>query len=244
MDIAETLARVDAGVSWLRVLSAPDDQPGWVSCADLIADPDRLAGWRQQVADAYGDSIAGDALVLDWYAGALTLPAAGLFHLDRRVPDLSPESTHLLVGAGGTVAGVALDPAEVTAGGEPARRLRDEVVAHADRLIAAYVPSTRIGRHGLWGAVTDALDVAFLTSGWVSGEPARAAADATLVLGGDEGHLVGGSTLYELEDARGGRHWTRRRYSCCFLYRVPDGGVCVTCPRVDDDERRQQAVEW
>lgn len=244
MDAFATLARLDAGVSWLRVLPAPDEQPGWVRCADLLGDPDRLTGWRREVADAYGDPITGDGLVLDWYAGALALPGAGLFHLDRRVPDLSPERVHLLVGPGGTVAGVAVDPTGgPDAPADPAA-LRRQLVAHAERLLEPYATDTRIGRHGLWGAVTDALDVAFLTAGWVSGESARAAADAALVLGTDGEPLVGPSTLHELADARGRTHWTRRRYSCCFLYRAPDGGTCVTCPRVTDDERRQQAVHW
>ncbi len=82
-----------------------------------------------------------------------------------------------------------------------------------------------------------------MTGGWVSGEPARAADDIRLVLAGDP-RWVGGSTLHEIDDARGRRHWTRRRYSCCFLYRAPGAGACVTCPRVSDEERRRQAAHW
>ncbi len=257
---------MDAGVSWLRVLAAaPDDRSGWVRCSDLLADPLRLVDWQVEVADAYGGGddngrLTGAGLVLDWYLGAVTLPAAGIFHLDRRVPSLSPDTMLLRLGPGGTVVAVALessafrclvdDPATDEAAlvaadlGELATGLRTEVVEHAERLLAAYAPTTRIGRHGRWGAVADALDVAFLTGGWVSGDRARAAADARLVLGDGVGHLVGGSTLHEIVDDNGNWHWTRRRYSCCFVYRAPVGAVCVTCPRVSDEQRRHQATGW
>ncbi len=256
---------MDSGVSWLRVLAEPDDRPGWVRCSDLLAEPARLVDWQVEVADTYsgvddGGRLTGSGLVLDWYLAAVTLPAAGMFHLDRRVPHLSPDSVLLRRVPGGTTVAVALESSQFCclvddpAADQPgqvmadiaglAAVLRAEVVDHAERLLTAYATTTRIGRHGRWGAVTDALDVAFLTGGWVSGDSTRASADARLVLGEGDGQLVGGSTLHEIVDDRGRRHWTRRRYSCCFLYRAPDGGVCVTCPRVSDEERRRQAASW
>lgn len=238
-----------------------------MSCAALLAEPSRLTGWQQEVADAYGGGaddgrLTGQGLVLDWYLAPVVLAAVGPFHLDRRVPDLAPELVQLLRSpAGAPAAAVALqsdrfrcladDEARVESGAEIvdglaalATRLRAEVVTHGGRLLAAYAPTTRIGRHGLWGAVTDAVDVAFMTAGWVSADMGRAAADARLVLGAGVPPLVGGSTLHEIVDARGRRHWTRRRYSCCFLYRAPGAGECVTCPRVSDAERAAQASSW
>jgi ferric iron reductase protein FhuF len=263
--VAESLGRLDAGVSWAGVQAAADSRPGWVRCSDLLADPDRLRGWQRAVADAYGGpdddgTLTAQGLVLDWYLAAVTLPAAGAFHLDRRVIELTPERMQIRVGPPGSpVAAIAVEsprwaglPGDERAGPDStvvdgvdalADLLRTAVVGHAERLLAAYEPTTRIGRHGLWAAVTDALDVAFMTGGWVSGDMARAAADARLVLG-DAAPLVGGSTLHEIDDARGRRHWTRRRWSCCFLYRAPGAGECVTCPRVSDAERRRQAASW
>ena len=261
--VAESLGRLDAGVSWAAVQASADTRPGWVRCSDLLADPDRLRAWQRSAAEAYGGgdddgALTGQGLVLDWYLAAVTLPAAGIFHLDRRVIDLAPERVLVRIGAPGAPvaatavespwwAGLPADPgADATVDDVEALAglLRAAVVGHAERLQAAYGPTTRIGRHGLWGAVTDALDVAFMTGGWVSGDMARAAADARLVLGDGEAPLVGGSTLHEIDDVRGRRHWTRRRWSCCFVYRAPGIGECVTCPRVSDEERRRQAAGW
>ena len=266
--VADSLRRLDAGISWARVQEAADSQPGWMLCSDLLDKPDRLRAWQQQTADAYGGDAAdeglltGQGLVLDWYLAAVTLPAVGVFHLDRRVLDIAPERVRLRLDTAGAPvvatavestqwAGLVGDPAADQDGATVvddvdllAAMLYEGAVAHAERLVAAYAPTTRIGAHGLWGAVTDALDVAFLSGGWVSGDMARAAADARLVLGAGRGPLVGGSTLHEIDDGRGRRHWTRRRWSCCFLYRAPGVRECVTCPRVDDDERRRQAARW
>ena len=264
--VAESLARLDAGVSWANLRPAVDNRPGWVRSADLIADADALRGWQREAAAVFGGAdddglLTGQGLVLDWYLTAVALPAVGLFHLDRRVPQLSPERVHLLRGPPGTpVTATALDSAQFrcliddpAASADDAevvadlpaliRMLREELLDHAEQVVDAYARTTRIGAHGLWGAVTDAVDVALMTGGWASGEPHRAAADARLVLTGDP-RCVGGSTLHEIDDARGRRHWTRRRYSCCFLYRAPGAGVCVTCPRVSDEERRRQAERW
>lgn len=266
--IAAGLARIDAGVSWTRLQPAPDDRPGWVRCADLLADPTQLVRWQGEVADVFGGGdddgrLTGQGLVLDWYLAAVLLPAVGLFHLGRRVPDLAPERVLLLRGpAGSPPAAAALEPGGgfCCLTGDPTRHergaevvgeldalatvLRAGVIDHAARLLTAYAATTRIGRHGLWGAVTDAVDVAFMTGGWVSGDMAGAAADARLVLRAGAAPLVGGSTLHEIADARGRPHWTRRRYSCCFVYRVPGEGECVTCPRVGDDARAAQAGCW
>ncbi len=263
--LAESLARLDAGVSWAGVQAAVDDRPGWVRCADLLSHPDRLTGWQREVAATLGGGAGGElaaqGLVLDWYLAGLALPAAGVFHLERRVPRLNPEPMWLLPGpAGSPVVATALkspefrclldDPASSTADATAVAdldsltaMLRDDLLDHAERLLAAYAPTTRIGPHGLWGAVTDAVDVAFMTGGWVSGDPIRAAADARRVITDDD-RWVGPSTLHEIEDGRGRRHWTRRRYSCCFVYRSPGAGECVTCPRISDDERRRQAERW
>ena len=265
--MTDDLARLDAGISWVQLLPGVDGRAGWVRCSDLCAGTERLVAWQRETAHAYrgGDDdgvLTGQGLVLDWYAAAVTLPGAGLFHNDRRVPDLAPEWVHLLPGPpGAPVAAIALEsPRFRCLPGDPAAAeddatvvddidrlaaaLRSEVLVHAQRLLAAYSPTTRIGLHGLWGALTDAVDVAFMTGGWVSADMPGAASDARLVLDGGVPPLVGGSTLHEIEDALGRRHWTRRRWSCCLLYRAPGAAACVTCPRVDDHERRRQAAGW
>lgn len=253
--LAGAVAGTDAKVSWLHVRVGRDDRPGWVSCADLLGEPERLRRWQQQTADAYGvggvdPTLTAAGLVLDWYLAPVVLPAVAAFHLRRVVPDLAPDQVALLPGPpGAPAAGVALlQPAPVAVDAEP-QRLREQLAAHAAAFLAAYAPLTRFGRRTCWAAVTDAVDTAFLTAGWVSGRPEQAAEDAASVLGVDAatGWRVpgaGGSTLHQVTDTGGRRHWTRRRHGCCFLYRIPGIDACLTCPRVSDDERAAQASGW
>ena len=266
--LERSLARLDAGVTWARLVTVVDHRPGWIRCSDLLDSADELSGWQRAAAAIHGGGndgglLTGQGLVLDWYLAAIALPAAGLFHLDRRVPVLAPESMSVQVSpADGSVLATAVESsrfsclASDSAATEGdvvesveglAAVLRSEVVDHAQRLVSSYSPTTRIGSHGLWAAVSDALDVAFMTGGWVSRDMARAAADARHVLGRTGAGvppLIGGSTLYQILDDRGRSHWTRRRHSCCFVYRSPGATECVTCPRVSAEQRRRMAVRW
>lgn len=266
--LEHSLARLDSAVTWARLLTVADDQPGWVRCSDLLDSADGMTTWQRAAADSYGGGtdgglLTGQGLVLDWYLAAIALPAAGLFHLDRRVPVLAPESMSVQVRAvDGSVLATAVEsprfsclPGDSAAAeGEVvddvdglAAVLRTGIVSHAHRLVRSYAPTTRIGAHGLWAAVSDAVDVAFMTGGWVSHDMVRAAADAQHVLGrAGVGipPLIGGSTLHRIRDERGRFHWTRRRHSCCFVYRSPGATECVTCPRVSAEQRRRMAVDW
>lgn len=243
---------LDRAVSWAGVAVGTDGRPGWTRCNELIDDPGRLSRWQRDTAAAYGEradaTLTAAGLVLDWYLAAVALPAVGGYHLQRVVPDLDPAAMALRAGPPGSpVAGTALldpEPAVVDAGPDA---LGGRLRAHAERFLATYAPLTRFGRRTLWAAVTDAVDTAFLTAGWVSGERERAAADAAAVLGTGDGGWVsgaGGSTLYTLHDRAGRTHWSRRRHGCCLLYRLPDVQACLTCPRVSDAERAASAPGW
>lgn len=254
--LAAALRALDARVSWTQVRVGVDERPGWVRCADFVGQPDRLHRWQQQTADSFDSgsvdpTLTAAGLVLDWYLAAVVLPGVGVFHLDRIVPDLDPSALALRPGPPGSpVAATAVltdQPVVVDAGPAGPQLLRAQLQAHAESFLATYAPLTRFGRRTCWAAVTDAVDTAFLTAGWVSGEPDRAAEEAVAVLGDrDEAWVpgAGGSTLHQVTDRRGRRHWTRRRHGCCFLYRLPHTAACLTCPRVSDAERVASAAGW
>ncbi len=251
--LAAALRAVDARVSWTQVQVGVDERPGWVRCADLASGPDRLRRWQQRTADTFDSgpvdpTLTAAGLVLDWYLAAVVLPGVGAFHLDRVVPDLDPAALALRPGPPGSpVAATAMLADQPAAVDGTAHQLRASLQGHAESFLATYAPLTRFGRRTCWAAVTDAVDTAFLTAGWVSGAPGRAAEEAVAVLGDNDVAWVpgaGGSTLHQVTDRRGRRHWTRRRHGCCFLYRLPDTAACLTCPRVSDAERAASAAGW
>jgi hypothetical protein len=257
--LRDAVEALDARVSWTRLsviegeLAAGDR---WVTCAALIADPSLLAGWAEQARAHYGrgtDPLTGAGLVLDWYLAAVALPAVGAFHLGQVLVDLDPAAVALRLGAPSSPASAtALLRADPVAAGASAADLTAGLAAqlrgHAEAFLAAFGPQFRFSRRACWAAVTDQVDTAFLTAGWVSGEKDRAAAEAAAVLGADEAGSwlpgAGWSTLHQLVDVHGRSHWTRRRHGCCLLYRVPGVAPCLSCPRVGDEVRRASAARW
>ncbi len=252
--LAAAVADTDEKISWAQVRIGVDARAGWLSCADLTGDPDRLRRWQDDTAAAYGDgtadpTITAAGLVLDWYLAAVTLPAATAFSLGGVVPDLAPDRVALLPGPPGSpVAATALLSVEPATAAPDADAMAGQLRAHARAFLAAYAPLTRFGRRSTWAAVTDAMDTAFLTAGWVSEDPVAAAADAARVLGAGPDRCwqrgAGWSTLHQLTDSGGRQHWTRRRHGCCFLYRLDGVAACPTCPRVSDAERERLAASW
>jgi hypothetical protein len=125
--------------------------------------------------------------VLDWYLAAVALPAVGAFHLGDVLVDLDPTAVALRLGAPGSPSSAtALLRAEPVAVGAGAAPLAAQLRTHAEAFVAVFGPQFRFSRRACWAAVTDQVDTAFLTAGWVSGEQDRAAAEAAAVLGADE----------------------------------------------------------
>ncbi|HEX4705541.1 MAG TPA: iron-sulfur protein [Pseudonocardiaceae bacterium] len=183
---------------------------GWLRCADLIAEPDALAGWvdrlgtwlRREYGEAPDRTVTG--YLLSWY---LTVPAqvgALLFHTARRVPGLRPVDLAVrfdpdhprpaeIALLGDDFACLADDPDADHPAAMPlpddaalAAVLRGRYAAHAARFLATLDGTLghrmRFGRHTLWAAATDALDGAFWRIGQFCGNEDVGAANAALVL--------------------------------------------------------------
>lgn len=215
----------DAGID-----PAPGD--GWLSV-------DQLGRGRQRTDDAIAAAGARlglaevSALTAGWWvadiAASLAWPAAAVLLLDGR----------LLIREGADVA-----VARPTGGRRLAARFRhaghpvaDAVPAFVAGLTSAMAPvvsaahaRTRRGRHALWGTVTDMLVSALDQVGAAVGQRPRArllADQAVLV----PSPLAGG-TNWATRSTTDGPRQLRVRNICCLWYRAPEGGVCVTCPRV------------
>jgi FhuF 2Fe-2S C-terminal domain len=251
--LLDSLVRCDQLQNRARLrFGLPENPDGWVTCADLLADPTGFDHWRKSLSrwliDRYGeapDRTTG-GYVMYWYLFVPGYLAALLFHHERRVPSLRPEALAFRMAEPRphpaaiavlqpTFACLPDDPA---AGTPPATVVRDppalaallraRYIEHAARFVKAFGPTARFGRHTLWAAATDVLDRGLWFAGRYAGDEGRGVLDAKLVLDQRYTPLTAASTLRPA-----GHGWTRRRESCCFHYLLEAGqGVCETCPRL------------
>jgi FhuF 2Fe-2S C-terminal domain len=229
----------------------------WVNCAQLLAEPAGFDRWRKELGewltDRYGEApdrtTAG--YVMYWYLFVPGYLASLLFHHERRVPSLRPESLAFRTAeprphpdgiavlkpnfvclpddpaAGTTVATVVSDEHAL------ASVLRARYISHAARFVRAFAPTTRFGRHTLWAVATDVLDSGLWFAGRYGGDEGAGVLDAELVLATHFAPLTSASTLFPVHDGAERTTWTRRRESCCFHYLLKNGqGLCETCPRL------------
>lgn len=232
------------------------DVRGWHECEDVLTDQGILDRWHDEqrawLHAEYGEAPDRTAAgsIKSWYLQVPATVGALLFHYERRVPDLRAEGLCFHVSSAGKPKPdvVALrsegfaclpdDPAAdtpeatvVESDDALAALLRARYAAHAARFVAAYRPPVRFGRHALWGAATDALDVALWKAGKQGGNEGAGIADAALVLPDRVEPFTSASTMHTTLDD-GEPRWTRRKESCCFHYLLDNGkGPCATCPR-------------
>lgn len=231
---------------------------GWWGCAEILGESEGFGGWQETLARwlvaEYGQAPerTSAGYLKAWYLLAPAFLGALLFHHERRVPSLRPEDLWFRVAEDGRPHpdGIALNAtgfaclADDPAAGTPettvvasehalAALLRARYLAHAARFVKAYSPGVRFGPRSLWGAVTDALDVALWRAGRLGGDEGAGVADAALVLPERLAPFTSASTLHSRCDEDGHAGWTRRKESCCFNYLLAQGkGPCSTCPRV------------
>lgn len=230
---------------------------GWHRCADLLDDPVGFAAWHKALSEWLGEEF-GEApdctaagFIKAWYLQVPAFVGALLFHHERRVPTLRPENLAFRIAADGRpdpVASAVATPEfaclpDDPAAGTPeatvvasehalAELLRARFIGHAAGFVAAYQPPVHFGRHTMWGAATDALDVALWKAGKLGGDEGAGVADAALVLPDRIAPFTSASTLHTTTGDDGGQCWTRRKESCCFNYLLAEGsGACATCPR-------------
>ncbi|GAB3121344.1 (2Fe-2S)-binding protein [Streptomyces calidiresistens] len=201
---------------------------------------------RDYGAPARPDVVAGFALHrLMWSSAALfTVP----WFLLRRVPILAPADI-LLDDTGLTVRVrhfhcLVDDPAAELPGARPVRdaealraALRSVAAEHFAPLLTTFGPLMRRRERALWGMASDELTESLTYLGGLFGEEERARREIELLLPGSTAPYTGGAGFRELTDARGRRHTTRDRISCCLFYTIRPEDTCLTCPRTCDAER-------
>ncbi|MGD9481830.1 (2Fe-2S)-binding protein [Streptomyces sp. TRM70308] len=246
--VADVYARFGAGFPLLRVVTGPPTGGGWLTGRALAED----AALRARLVDRQGERLhtargaaprrdVAAMEVLHQYAFVACLAMSAPWHLERRVPWLTPdgvgyhEERGVLTLAPHAVSCLPDDPAAHVPGTRvvadaPALRaeLRAAVAAHLAPVLDAFAPLLRRGPRGLWGVATDELADGLGYLGTLLGDREAAARAANAVLPGGTPPFTGAAGFRPGADdpARG-----RTRINCCLYYTFPGQPLCGSCPR-------------
>jgi len=200
-------------VSWLSVSTAARG-PGWISCAELIAEQqaggDPTLAWRSAAAADYARDYAIEPPVqvaamftLMWYVQVPSLVAGVTAAVTGMSPEVSPAALAFKRHP------VAHYPAEVALLSEevvPLEVAAAQHKAHVSAFLDSYRPGVKLGSLQRFGAVDDEVRAAIRLP-----DEAPYAEEAAAAFG------------VSLEDK-----W---RISCCYFYVLPGVKACTTCPR-------------
>jgi hypothetical protein len=207
---------LDGEVSWLSVRTAPAPPgPGWISCAELLADQqgggDPTYGWRKALEDDYAREYAIEPpvqvaamFVLMWYVQVPSIVAGVSSAMTGFSPEVSPESLAFRRHP------KAQYPAEVALLSDkviPAVEAASQYERHTRAFTESYRPGVKMSSLQRLGAAEDELRAAFRLP-----EEAPYAAEAAAAF------------RIRLDQ--------QVRTSCCFVYALPNVKPCGGCPRI------------
>jgi ferric iron reductase protein FhuF len=264
--IAETLAMLAQAKEDYRpfLLSQPDEVPGWLTVAELTAESNatlpavlRASGEHHKAKP--GDEQSPAALWLGHYAFFVMAGAMASYMVSQRVPDLSAANMSIRFDEDGEPAAIAWtstrfaalqsDPAAGYANCQPmtsADELRAHLIAgfvdHFTPVVDALKRNSRLGKAGLWGIVTDTVASTFSWIGQQLGVHELALNEARLIAASDT--RLNRKVDFVFVEEAGLSHCMAERNSCCFYFRVEDGGYCSNCPHRQPEERVQIIRDW
>lgn len=240
--LAATVAAIQQRVSYLRCAEQAPTDEGWIACADLIADPDRLRAEIDATAAGRGtdDPQVLASLYVQSYSFRLPSIAVAAFALGLPAPITSPGSTAIRIARHRPAELAVLDPA--------CRPVDADTIAselfegHLAPFIAAVRAGTRVGERLLWGNVAASIATIFraVQSVGPHGDPAvrdRAAELDQVTRPWLDG--LGEYSTVEVPDATG---WFWTRTSCCLWYRTSNGSYCDDCSLHDPTELAQRRL--
>ncbi|MGH8884595.1 MAG: (2Fe-2S)-binding protein [Egibacteraceae bacterium] len=256
--IAATLARVAARCERWTVRIGLPTGPEWVPATTVAELLDELLA---SIGEHYGtaDPAVIGTYFLKRYARGTAAAALVCLATERRVPDVAPGNVAFRFGPDGRVQEAALvvptfaalpddpdaeHPDAVVLPDVAALRcwLRDRFVCgHLATIVPLLRQRTRRGPRALWGTVSDMCTGALALLAEIEG---------TLEAAGQldresRAFLATGPPLIDAPPFRPIVHagmlasgW--RRVTCCLAYRLPDHGLCASCPCMDQDERERR----
>ncbi|WP_083826507.1 (2Fe-2S)-binding protein [Hoyosella subflava] len=256
--LTHTVAQINKRVAWASITTGQPSTGEWALCSQ--SGPEFIAEWEARVTHMLRRDfhrhhpMASAAYVLDWYASISGCIGGMSFGLARRVPRLDRQSLAFhRHNEHAYPDGIALlsprfwclpsdpdathrDADVVSTERDLARILRTEIRLHADDFLSNYRGGAQLPRRHLLGVFFDSLDTGMAMQ--TGAAPAQILADAKSVLPGGSREFEHASTISVVHDSKQREHVTRKRISCCYYFKVADGGVaCATCPRTTDEER-------
>lgn len=228
--VADVAAAVEQRVSYLRCHHRAPTEDGWVRCADLITDPDRLAVAIADTAAGRGTTdpqVAASLFVQD-YSFRLPSIAVAAYALNLPVPSVAPTTTAIRMKCDRPAEVAILDPACVAGDAESLTvAVLDD---HLAPFIGAVRATTRIGERLLWGNVAASLARIFRavqSSTGPLGDPAVRERAVEFERAASE--RLGGLGSYCTIEAPGALGWWWTRTNCCLWYQTEGGWRCDDC---------------
>lgn len=236
MELAEVLQSVAARAWYIGCSTdAIAGTHGWLSCANLIFDPDLLHRQIAHSADGRGtdDMQVLASLWVQSYAFRVPSVAVAAWALGLPTPTVAPAHTFVRVARHRPGELAISDPSVDEL---DARTLVGRVVdEHLAPFVAAVRSTIRVGERMLWGNVATSLAAIFRSvHPGPHGDPAvrqRATAFFT------EAPVLASLGAYSTIEAPGALGWWWDRSNCCLWYRIPGNELCEDCSLHDPAER-------
>lgn len=239
-NLDEVLTAVRERVPYLRCATdAVAGEDGWVSCAELIADPARLR--REIDATAEGRRSSDPQVLASLYAQsyAFRVPSVAIaaWALGLPGPSIAPDVTLTRItrhrpGQVATTARTVMYRDAIALAG-------DVIDGHLVPFLAAVRASTRIGARLLWGNVAASIASIFRavqSVGPTGDADVRDRAHEFFHAVPDLATLGRWSSIA----APGALGWYWDRSNCCLWYQTRENAMCDDCSLHDDTQRAQR----
>lgn len=246
--IAETLTRAAGQIEYFSA-SQGNPPEGWLRASEVVSNPDAVRQILSQVLAVYemDDRQIGASFLVLGYFWAPMLAALACYTLERRLPDLSPDTVAFDLNGGVRFTSARFcalpdDPAARHADVEilPDRdALRDRLVhqfehEHAEPFFETLRSVAPYGINGMRANYIDRLVSAII---WISnslGDPEIARREVPAFVS----RMSQKSRAGIIELRHDGQHGIyQQRSGCCLNYRLPGKEKCDTCPLRPVEER-------
>lgn len=258
--LAETLAALDAPDGWFTHVAGEPSGDGWVRVADIVAGPDLIEGWLDELLlhEAKGHRDVAASYLSAWLAGAIAEPVAAAIDLHRCAWPVTADNLAVRRHPEGWFDALAVLGGERRAGAGDVAALRQLVAAELVALLSPIFEVVRrwapYGTAGMWGSVADGIAADALQRARLGGRDGAAAwRDAGALideLAARAPQLRVRPGLCEVPWSGGSAHLSVRG-TCCLYYKVsgqprdPLGeSYCTSCPLRDDGDRCRRWAAW